>query len=298
MDDLCRKFEVAIRPDLWRQPDQLMAAVNGCRALIVRNQTRVTAELIRKGQSLRVIGRAGAGLDNIDVDAARCAGVPVVSTPDQNSISVAELTFGMMLSLVRKLAAADRDTKAGNWSRQKFVGRELFGKTIGIIGFGRIGFMVAMRARAFGMRILAFDRFVGPDAPTVVESGTEMTDIDSLLAASDFVSCHLPSTADTRGFLDKRRLSLMKPGAIFLNLSRGDVVDEQALVDVLQSGRLGGAALDVRAKEPPEPGPLDRMDNVILTPHIAAFTVEAQDRVVAEVCRRVTAILQASPVTS
>lgn len=291
MDELGSRFDVRIEPDLWRTPTDLLAALAGCRALIVRNQTRITADVVRRGKALKVIGRAGAGLDNIDVRAAENAGIAVVSTPDQNSVSVAELTLAMMLALARKLCEADRDTRAGRWSRQRFVGSELYGKTLGVIGLGRIGFLVAMRARAFGMRVLAYDTMVSPDAPTVVESGAHLVDIDALLVASDFVSCHLPSTQQTRGFFNTDRLSKVKRGALLLNLARGDVIDESALITALQSGRLGGAALDVRATEPPDAGPLNTFDNVILTPHIAAFTREAQHRVVAEVCRRVTAIL-------
>jgi phosphoglycerate dehydrogenase-like enzyme len=163
---------------------------------------------------------------------------------------------------------------------------------VGVVGFGRIGFLLAMRARAFGMRVLAHDPFVSPDAVTVVESGAEVVALDELLSRADVVSCHLPSTPGTRGFFGHERFARMKPTALFLNLARGEVVDEPALVDALRAGRLAGAGLDVRATEPPAPSPLDAMDNVILTPHVAAFTDEAQARVVAAVCRDVTAVLE------
>lgn len=292
MDALCKSFNVRFEPDLWKDQAKLLESVNGCKAIIVRNQTKVTADVIKAGKSLKVIGRAGAGLDNIDVSAAKAAGVPVVSTPDQNSVSVAELTLGMMLGLCRMIPEADRDTKAGNWSRQKFVGTELLGKTLGVAGFGRIGFLVAMRAKAFGMRIIAHDTFISPDAPTVIESGAKLVPIDTLLKESDFISCHLPSTPQTRNFFNADRFGKMKQGAVLLNLARGDSVDETALIDALKSGQLAGAGLDVRAVEPPAgDSPLNQMNNVILTPHVAAFTREAQDRVVAEVCRGVSAIL-------
>jgi D-3-phosphoglycerate dehydrogenase / 2-oxoglutarate reductase len=295
MQRLQAEFAVQIEPDGWRSPEKLQAALDGCRAWIVRNQTRVTAELIGAAPRLRVIGRAGAGLDNIDVAAASAAGVVVVSTPDQNSLSVAELAVGMMFALARHLPAADRDTRGGGWRRQQFVGIELHGKTLGLVGLGRIGFMTALRARALGMRIIAHDDFINPDATAVTETQAELTGFDDLLGRADFVSCHVPLTPQTRGLFTYQRFSAMKPGAYFLNLSRGEVVDEAGLVRALQEKRIAGAALDVREQEPPGPGPLAAMDNVILTPHIAAFTREGQERVVNAVCGDVARVLRGEP---
>ena len=259
----------------------------------MRSQTRVTAEVIAGTGSLQVIGRAGAGLDNIDVPAATAAGIVVTSTPEQNALSVAELTLAMLVALARRLPGANADTKAGRWSRNEFTGTELFGKTLGLVGFGRIGFMVAMRARAFGMNILAHDELVSVDAPAVVEARATMVGLDQLLEQSDYVSCHLPATPQTRDLFNAGRFARMKRSAYFLNLARGEIVDEPALINALQSGAIAGAALDVRATEPPEPGPLNQMPNVILTPHIAAFTLEAQDRVLTAVCRDdVAAVLE------
>lgn len=294
LEDLARRFDVVIEPDLWRDPAALAERIGGCRALLVRNQTRVTRELIAAGEGLEVVGRAGVGLDNIDVPAASEAGVVVCYAPEQNAVSVAELSLGVLLSLARRVVAADRDTRGGGWARQAFTGVELYGKTLGVIGFGRIGFLLAMRARAFGMRILAHDPYVSPDNVMVVESGAEMVSLDELLAKADVVSCHLPSTPATHRFIDAGCFERMKPGGYFLNLARGEVVDEPALIAALQSGRLAGAGLDVRAEEPPGPSPLDGMDNVILTPHIAAFTEEAQERVVAAVCRDLASVLAGS----
>lgn len=291
LDALRGRFDVVTRPDLWRDQAALAEQLAGCRALIVRNQTRVTRELIRGADRLQIIGRAGAGLDNIDVTAASDAGIVVSYAPDQNALSVAELGMGMLLALARRLVAADRSTRGGGWARQAFTGVELYGKTIGVVGFGRIGFLLAMRARAFGMHVLAHDPFVSPDAVTVVESGAEVVGVDELLARADVVSCHLPSTLETRGFFSHERFAQMKSSTLFLNLARGEVVDEPALVEALRSGRIAGAGLDVRAVEPPAASPLNEMDNVVLTPHIAAFTAEAQARVVAAVCRDVTAVL-------
>ncbi len=291
IDELRQRFDVEMAGDLWRDGAALRERIGDCRAIIVRNQTRVTRELLGAARRLEVVARAGVGLDNVDIAAATEAGVLVCYAPEQNAISVAELSMGMLLALARRLTVADRSTKAGGWERHAFTGTELYGKTVGIVGFGRIGFLLAMRARAFGMRVLAHDPFVSPDAVTVVESGAEVVPIDDLLARADVVSCHLPSTPATRGFLGRERFARMKPSAIFLNLARGEVVDEAALVDALRAGRLAGAGLDVRAVEPPGPSALDAMDNVILTPHVAALTEEAQARVAAAVCRDVAAVL-------
>ena len=268
---------------------QEMAA--GFQAIIVRNQTKVTADLIQVAPALKVIGRAGAGLDNIDLLAADRAGVVVAYTPEQNSVSVAELTLGLMLSLARKIPAADRSTRAGKWERFAFMGSELYGKTLGIVGLGRIGYRTAVRARAFGMDIIAHDEYANPDAIFVSETRARMTGLEELLAEADYVSCHLPLTRQTMNFFNYQKFSSMKASAFFINASRGEVVDEDGLVRALQEGKLAGAALDVRQKEPPAQGPLSQMENVIITPHIGAFTEEGQNRVVASVCRDVASIL-------
>lgn len=295
LEELRSQYDVELVPDLWRDAARLRERIAACRVLLVRNQTPVTRELLAAAGRLEVIARAGAGLDNVDVAAATEAGVLVCYAPEQNAISVAELTLGMMLTLARHIGRADRDTKAGGWARQAFTGTELFGKTIGIVGFGRIGFLVAMRARAFGMRVLAHDPFASPDSVMAIESGAGLVEIDELLQRADVVSCHLPSNAATRGFFGRERLAMVKRGALFLNLARGEVVDEPALAAALQAGALAGAGLDVRATEPPAPSAFDAMDNVILTPHIAAFTDEAQTRVVAAVCRDIDSVLRGGP---
>jgi D-3-phosphoglycerate dehydrogenase / 2-oxoglutarate reductase len=291
MDALKRSFSVTFEPDLWRSPEKIRQIIGEYRAIVVRNQTQVNAELIEAGRSLLVIGRAGVGLDNVDAEAASEAGVVVAFTPEQNSISVAELAVGMMLSLARMIPAADRSTKSGKWDRQRFVGTELFEKTLGIVGFGRIGFLTAMRARAFGMDVLAHDNFVSPDSPMAVESRARLVGIDELLMKSDFVSCHLPKSPQTLNYFDAGKFAKMKPTAFFINSSRGEVVDEDALLRALRERQIAGAALDVRAKEPAVSGPLYEMDNVLVTPHIAAFTGEGQERVVSSICRDVAAVL-------
>ena len=291
LDDLKARFAVVAEPQLWKSPDKIKALLPGCRALIVRNQTRVNADLLSAADKLEVIGRAGAGLDNIEVPAATARGIVVASTPDQNSISVAELALGMMIALARKIPAANQHAHGGGWERQRFVGSELYGKNFGVVGLGRIGFLTAIRARALGMNILAHDQYISPDAVAVAETQARLMDLNSLLAESDFVSCHTPLTAETRRFFNYERFSQMKSSAFFLNLARGEVVDEQGLIRALQEKKLAGAALDVREQEPPAASPLAGMENVILTPHIAAFTQEAQARVVAAVCQDVATVL-------
>lgn len=295
VEELKARFAVVAEPDLWKSPEKIKALLPGCRALIVRNQTRVNAELLSAAAKLQVIGRAGAGLDNIELPAATARGIVVVSTPDQNSISVAELALGMMLALARKIPAANQHAHGGGWERQRFVGVELYGKNFGVVGLGRIGFLTALRARALGMNILAHDSYISPDAVAVAETRARLMDLDALLAESDFVSCHTPLTPETRRFFNYERFRRMKPSAFFLNLARGEVVDEEGLIRALQEKRLAGAGLDVRDQEPPPGSALAGMENVILTPHIAAFTREAQERVVAAVCQDVAAVLAGGP---
>ncbi len=291
IDELKSKFEVVIDPALWKAPDKIKAALPECRALIVRNQTRVNADLLSAAAKLQVIGRAGAGLDNIELSAATAKGIVVVSTPDQNSISVAELTLAMMLALARKVFPANQHAHGNGWERQRFMGTELYGKNFGVVGLGRIGFLTALRARALGMNILAHDSYISPDAVAVSETRAELMNLDTLLGRADFVSCHVPLTSETRHFFNYERFCRMKPTAFFLNLARGEVVDENGLVRALKEMRIAGAGLDVREQEPPAATPFAGMENVILTPHIAAFTREAQERVVAAVCQDVAAVL-------
>lgn len=285
------KFTIRNEPELWQSSGKIKEIIPECSALIVRNQTRVTEEIIAEGTELKVIGRAGAGLDNIDVDAASQAGIVVTNTPDQNSISVAELAIGMMISLARKLSAANDHVRKGSWQRQQFMGTELYGKTLGVIGLGRIGFLTARRAHALGMNILAYDAYVSPDAAVVTETQAKLTDLEKLLNHADFVSCHLPLTKETKHFFNYEQFCKMKSTAYFLNLARGGVVDEDELVRALKDGQIRGAGLDVREKEPPGKSPLGNLENIMLTPHIAAFTQEAQERVAATVCKDVLSVL-------
>ncbi|MGH9589549.1 MAG: hydroxyacid dehydrogenase [Terracidiphilus sp.] len=295
VDALRARFDVSLQPELWKSSARLAKEISNCRALMVRNQTPVTAELLACAPQLLVVGRAGVGLDNIDVKAAERAGIVIAFTPDQNAISAAELTMGMILALARMIPAADHDTRQGNWSRQKFVGIELYGKTLGIVGAGKIGFLTARRAIAFGMKILAYDPYLSPDNVLLSDLRAELVSLDELLSGADVVSCHLPATRETKGLMNGARFAKMKPGALFVNTSRGSVVAEPDLVQAIKSGALGGAALDVRATEPPPLTELEALPNVILTPHIAAFTHEAQDRVTRAVCGDVARVLDGKP---
>jgi D-3-phosphoglycerate dehydrogenase len=292
---LAKRFQVVTLPDLWRDPSALADQVAGVRALIIRNQTQITADLLRHAKKLTVIARAGVGLDNIDLEACTRAGIVVTSTPDQNAISVAELAIGLMLSLARHIPAADADTKSGSWNRQRFYGTELYRKTLGIIGAGKIGLLTANRARAFGMKIVAYDPFVSRDNVHFAELEAELVTLEELLERSDVVSCHLPLTPATSRILNAERFRRMKSNAFFINTSRGEVVDEAGLLEVLRAGVIAGAALDVRYTEPPVTGELEKLPNVLLVPHIAALTHEAQDRVTRAICDDVARILDGLP---
>lgn len=295
MTRLRKTHDVAFEPALWNSPD-LTARLADARAVIFRNQTQITRELIEQAGRLEIIARAGAGLDNVDTDAAAEAGIVVSYTPAENSLSVAELVLGLLLSLARRIPAAWADTRNGGWDRRTFTGVELSGRTLGIVGFGRIGRLVAERARAFGMRLLAHDEFL--PAEVFDEAGAESVSLDQLLAESDAVSVHVPLLDATRGLFGERQFAAMKPTAWFVNAARGEVVNEAALTAALQSGEIAAAALDVRETEPPVRGLLEEMDNVILTPHIGAFTLEAQERVVERVCQDVIAVLSGGKASS
>src|SRR5665213_169376 len=291
VDALASRFSVVSSPDLWKEPNALRACIPGFRALIVRNQTQVNRQLLEAARTMCVVGRAGVGLDNVDVAAATECGIVITSTPDQNAISVAELAIGLMLSLARMIPAADQDTRAGNWNRQRFVGTELYGKTFGIIGAGRIGYLTGRRAQAFGMKILAYDPFLSRDNILLSELNAELVSLDELLGRADVVSCHLPSTRETAGLLNAAMFAKMKNSAFFLNTSRGEVVVEEDLADALRNGAIAAGALDMRGSEPPRPGAFEQTPNLILTPHIAAFTQEAQGRVTRAICEDVARVL-------
>lgn len=292
IDRLKQKYQVESDWDLWKKIPQLKDALRDADALLVRNQTKVNADLLAQARLLKIIGRAGAGYDNIDVEAASQVGVVVCYSPEENAVSVAEHVFGLLLALARKIPGADRSVKNGGWERKKYHGFELMGKTLGILGLGKIGFRVALRAKAFGMRLLAHDAYLSSTSLHVTESGATLVAMDQLLAESDFLSVHLPLTLETRGLLNRQSFSKMKPTAFIINTSRGEVLVEKDLALALQQGQLAGAALDVREKEPPAAdSPLNGLDNVILTPHTAGLTYEAQEKVVEAVAEDVDRVL-------
>lgn len=265
---------------------QRMAAAEG---LIVRSATSVDAELIAAAPKLRVIGRAGIGVDNIDLDAATSAGVLVVNAPEANTISAAEHTMALLLAQARNVPAADASLRSGAWDRGRFQGVELHGKTLGILGLGRIGTLVAQRASAFGMRLIAYDPFVSQERASRL--GVRLTELGQVMAEADFVTIHLPRTPDTEHLIDAATLSRVKPGVRIVNVARGGLVDEAALAAAISEGRVGGAAVDVFAVEPTTDSPLFGLPGVVVTPHLGASTQEAQDKAGLAVARAVLAAL-------
>ena len=281
-------LEVSYQPELSQ--DQLLSEIQDVAALIVRSRTQVTSEVIGAASQLRVIGRAGAGVDNIDLETATHKGILVMNTPGGNSISAAEHAFALLIALARKLPGADASVKAGEWNKAAFVGQELRGKTLGILGLGQIGSVLARRAQAFQMRVIAYDPFVGQRYAGDLE--VTLSDLPSVLEAADFLSLHLPLTNETRGIINRETLSLMRSSAFVINAARGGLIAEDDLVDYLEEGRLGGAALDVFENEPSVNKRLLRSDRVILTPHIAGSTVEAQEQVGHSIATQVVDYLQ------
>jgi len=255
---------------------ELLREVGDAEALLVRSATNVDAEAIAAARRLRVIARAGVGLDNVDVRAATQAGVMVVNAPTSNTVSAAELAVALLLAAARHLVPANVALKHGEWTRSKYTGIELYEKTIGIIGLGRIGVLVAQRLAAFGMRVIAYDPYV--QAGRAAQVGVRLVALDDLLAESDFVSVHLPKTPETVGLIGAEQLHKVKPTLIVVNAARGGIVDEAALYDALREGRVAAAALDVYASEPCTDSPLFALDNVVATPHLGASTHEAQEK--------------------
>lgn len=270
------KFEVQKRTGLPKE--ELIAALQDFEGLIVRSETKVTSEILEGATSLRVIGRAGVGVDNIDVPAATMRGVVVMNAPDGNTITTAEHTIALLISLARSIPQANSSLKSGRWERKKFIGVELQGKTLGIVGLGRIGRVVASRARAMGMTIVAYDPFIAQEQARDLE--IELAPLDEVYSRADFLTVHTPLTAETRGIINSEVLAKMKPGARIINCARGGLVDENALCEAIKNGTIAGAALDVFNQEPPPSDhPLLGLEQVIVTPHLGASTTEAQEGV-------------------
>jgi D-3-phosphoglycerate dehydrogenase len=272
---------------------ELLAAVPGFDALMVRSQVQADAELIAAGRRLVVIGRAGVGVDNVDLDAATRAGITVVNAPTGNTIAAAEHTLALLYGLARRIAAADASLRRGEWKRSQFTGVELRGKTLGIVGLGKIGQAIADRARAMEMVVIGHDPYVTAEGAAL--RGIELVGFESLLERADVVTLHVPLTRATRGLIGRAELARMKPGAFLLNVARGGVVDEAALAEALGEGRLGGAAVDVFETEPPTGSPLLGAPRTLLTPHLGASTAEAQVRVAEEAAAQVVDVLEGRP---
>lgn len=298
MDDMAvealrRRFTVHYDPALAGGRQELLALLDNAPALIVRNRTEVDAALLEAAPRLRVVGRLGVGLDNIDTAACRARGIEVIPATGANALAVAEYVVATAMLLLRGAYLSSAAVAAGEWPRARLSeGREAAGKTLGLVGFGGIGRLTAGLAQALGMRVIAYDPMLASDAPAWGESGVARRELDALLNEADAVSLHVPLTGETRGLFDGARIAAMKPGAVLINTARGGIVDEAALGEALRSGKLGGAALDVFGAEPlPAGAPLAGAPNLILTPHIAGVTLESNQRVSALIAERVAEFL-------
>jgi D-3-phosphoglycerate dehydrogenase / 2-oxoglutarate reductase len=272
-------------------PDVLRQALIDSEGLVVRSETKVTPDLMDAARKLRVIGRAGVGVDNIDVPAATARGIVVMNAPDGNTITTAEHSLALLIALARNIPQANASVKAAKWERKRFIGAELQGKTLGVVGLGRIGRAVAARARAFGMKIVGHDPFIAPDQARDLE--IESASLDEVFSRADFLTVHTPLTSETRGIIGARAFAKMRKGVRVINCARGGLVDEQALYDAIKSGVVAGAALDVFEQEPPPPDhPLLSLEEVIVTPHLGASTTEAQEGVAVTVAEQMRDYLQ------
>jgi D-3-phosphoglycerate dehydrogenase len=274
--DLLTEAGYEVDEQLGLSPEELVSAIVGADALIIRSATTVTAEVLAAGTDLIVVGRAGIGLDNVDVTAATDRGVMVVNAPQSNILSAAEQAMALLLAQARNIPQAHSALVAGKWERSKWTGVELYGKTLGVVGLGRVGALVAQRAMAFGMHLVAYDPYVSADRAK--HMGVELMGIDELVAEADFVTIHLPKTPDTIGLFGRDLLAKAKPGLRIINTARGGIVDEDALADAIKDGQIQGAGLDVFAKEPTTESPLFELPSVIVAPHLGASTAEAQDK--------------------
>ena len=297
MDDsavsaLKERFDVVYDKNLVDDPDKLLSMIRGCDALIVRNKTQVRGDLLAEAQKLRVVGRLGVGLDNIDLDACRDRGITVIPATGANSVSVAEYVMAGLLMLARGCYQRCAEVAAGQWPRSSMQGGEIFGRNLGLLGFGGIARAVTKRAQAFGMDVFAYDPFIPAEAPIWNETGVIPLSFEEMLAKADAISLHVPLTDSTRNLFDASRISAMKDGAFLINTSRGGIVDEAALAEALRSGKLGGAMIDVFAKEPLAAGsPLADAPNCLLTPHIAGVTRESNKRVSSLIAENVAGFL-------
>jgi D-3-phosphoglycerate dehydrogenase / 2-oxoglutarate reductase len=287
------KAQAQVDVKLGLKPDELKKVIGDYEALVVRSETKATADIIQAGKKLQVIARAGVGLDNIDVEAATRQGVVVVNAPTGNTIAAAEHTVAMMLALARHIPQANAKLKSGLWQRSDYMGVELRGKTLGIIGLGNVGSEVARRAQAFNMRLIGYDPFVSSDYARNL--AVELVTLEHLLKESDFITLHLPLTSQTKMLIGAKELSKMKPTVRIINCARGGLIDEEALLKAVEAGKVAGAAVDVFVKEPVTDSVLFQNDKIIVTPHLGASTKEAQASVALEVAEQVIAVLKGQP---
>ena len=276
-------LEVDVKTGL--KPEELKKEISKYNALIVRSATKVTSDIISAAENLKVIGRAGSGLDNVDKDAATKRGIVVMNTPGGNTITTAEHTIALLVSMARQIPQATASMKAGKWEKKKFMGVELYNKTLGIIGFGNIGTHVARMAHGIGMNVIAYDPFLNEERAKNL--GVKVVELDELIKKSDFITIHTPLTKETKGLINTERIALMKKEVRLINSARGGIIDEKALYDALKSGKVAAAALDVFEKEPPEGSPLLELDNVVCTPHLGAASEEAQENVAIAVAEQI-----------
>ncbi len=285
------KGEKEIKCYVWTNfsPGELRATIGEYDGIIIRSKTTLTADIINASERLKVIGRAGIGVDNVDIQAATRRGIVVMNTPRENAVAAAEHTIAMMLAISRNIPQADASTKSGQWERGKFMGVELYGKTFGIIGIGNIGSLVAERAQGLKMNVIAYDPYIPADA--AAQKGIPLVTLDDLLSQCDFISIHTPLMEETRNLIDVEAFEKMKKGVMIINCARGGIVNEKALFQGLKSGKVSGAALDVFAREPARENPLFELDNVVCTPHIGASTGEAQENVAVAIADQIVDFL-------
>jgi D-3-phosphoglycerate dehydrogenase len=290
IDVLKRHPQISVDIKTGLSPFELAGIIGSYDALVVRSATKVTREVIDRANSLKIIGRAGVGVDNVDIDAATRRGIVVMNSPLGNSVTTAEHTISMMMALARHIPAANAALRAGRWEREKFTGSEVCNKTLGIIGLGNIGRIVADRALGLKMKVIGFDPILTAEAAARI--GVELVSLEQIFRRSDFITVHAPLTGETRGLVGRAAFAMMKKGVRILNCARGGIVDEDALLEALQSGKAAGAALDVFVEEPPPPGhPLLKLESVIATPHLGAATDEAQVQVAVDIANQVVEFL-------
>jgi D-3-phosphoglycerate dehydrogenase / 2-oxoglutarate reductase len=291
-----RGIEVDFQPNLGKDKDRLVAIIGDYDGLAIRSATKVTAKILERAARLKVIGRAGIGVDNVDIPAATAKGVIVMNTPFGNSITTAEHAITLMLALARQIPQADASTQAGKWEKNRFMGVEITGKVLGIIGCGNIGSIVAERAHGLKMKVIAYDPYLSPER--AVDLGVEKVELDDLLRRADFITLHTPLTDKTRNVVDARALGLVKPGVRIINCARGGLVDEKALRAALDSGHVAGAAFDVFTVEPATENPLFGQPNVVCTPHLGAATTEAQENVALQVAEQMSDYLLSGAISN